>query len=330
MRASTLPLATLTLLRWPAPAPRWPAPAATAGLDAEADLVGPGIYGGRVERSPDGSVVIGKQYEEHNALPGPVYAGGGYTEMSRAIHSGPEAVAAVLQCDPAAANEVMTGGARPLHMCGMSRRGELSAAVLVAAGAEVDVADTWGYTPLMRMASNNLGIGARSLLQAGADRLRPSGLEGVGQSARDLALRLRSFDVIREMQRWELEQGLPLPEGEPQLYAPDAPDAAPPARTAAPRMQLSSGLTFDDGEQRLVSVQKPLGLLLEEVDGPRRGVVVATVSAEGSAAGAGVLAGDVLLAVNNQAVSAASLEQVMGLIQAAPRVVNLRFARTKR
>ena len=188
------------------------------GLDADADTVGPGIYGGNVERDAAGSIVIGKQFEEHNSLPGPVYSGDGYTPMSTAIHTGPEAVAALLAIDPLWANEVTTGGATPLHVCGMSQRGQHSASVLIDAGAEIDAADTWGYTPLMRMATNNLGVGAAALLRAGADRLRPSGLLGTGDSARDIALRLRSFDVLKEIQRYELEHGLPRPEGEPLLF----------------------------------------------------------------------------------------------------------------
>ena len=52
------------------------------GLDADADTVGPGIYGGNGERDAAGSIVIGKQFEEHNSLPGPVYSGDGYTPMS--------------------------------------------------------------------------------------------------------------------------------------------------------------------------------------------------------------------------------------------------------
>lgn len=52
------------------------------GLDAESDAVGPGIYGGRVERDARGALVIGQQYEQHNPLPGPVYAGGGYARCS--------------------------------------------------------------------------------------------------------------------------------------------------------------------------------------------------------------------------------------------------------
>ena len=60
--------------------------AVTEGLDAEADAVGPGIYGGRVERDESGAVVIGQQYEEYNPIPGPLYAGGGYTEPVSYTH----------------------------------------------------------------------------------------------------------------------------------------------------------------------------------------------------------------------------------------------------
>ena len=53
------------------------------GFDPYADSVGPGIYGGIVRRHPPGhphagDVVVGRQYQDHNPNPGPVYAGGGY------------------------------------------------------------------------------------------------------------------------------------------------------------------------------------------------------------------------------------------------------------
>jgi len=50
-----------------------------------ADSVGPGIYGGKVKRDDQGNVIIGKQFQNHNPTPGPVYAGGGYTAMSKAL-----------------------------------------------------------------------------------------------------------------------------------------------------------------------------------------------------------------------------------------------------
>ena len=41
----------------------------------------------------------------------------------------------------------MTGGARPLHMCGMSRGGDASSLVeiLIAAGADVNSKDNYEY-----------------------------------------------------------------------------------------------------------------------------------------------------------------------------------------
>ena len=69
--------------------------AVTEGHDAESDAVGPGIYGGRVEVNARGDVVIGQQFEEHNPIPGPVYAGGGYTEFSDAVRSGDEALSLI-------------------------------------------------------------------------------------------------------------------------------------------------------------------------------------------------------------------------------------------
>ena len=173
-------------------------PLFAVGLDAEADTVGPGIYGGVVERDADGHVVIGRQFEEHNATPGPVYAGGGYTELSAAIlMKGPGAVGALLAAAPDLVHETSTGGATPLHVCGMSKRGQHSAALLIQKGAALEPRDTWGYTPLQRAATNNLGVAAEALVQAGASHVVASGREEEGESARDLALRLRSFALLR-------------------------------------------------------------------------------------------------------------------------------------
>ena len=93
-------------------------------------------------------------------------------------------------------------------------------------------------------------------------------------------------------------------------------------------MQLSSGFTFDDGEQVLISAQRPLGLTLEE--GDAGGCAVAELADDGSAARAGARVGDLLLAVNNQDTTGATIEQVMERIANAPRVVNLRFQRPRR
>eukprot|EP00892_Ulva_mutabilis_P001595 jgi/Ulvmu1/11436/UM076_0010.1 len=138
------------------------------GFDPYADSVGPGIYGGGVLRDGAGSMVIGQQYQSHNPRPGPVYDGTGYSAMSKAISCGTEAVKQLLADHPELAHEVSTGGARPLHVCGMSQCGQHSTAVLLAHGADPRALDTYGYTPLHRMASNNLPEGARALLRGGA------------------------------------------------------------------------------------------------------------------------------------------------------------------
>lgn len=54
-------------------------------------------------------------------------------------------------------------------MCGMSRGKQHAARYLVERGADIEALDTYGMTPLQRMASNNLAAGARTLLEAGAD-----------------------------------------------------------------------------------------------------------------------------------------------------------------
>ena len=96
-------------------------------------------------------------------------------------------------------------------------------------------------------------------------------------------------------------------------------------------LHISSGLTFDSGDQLLVSAQKPLGLILEEPEQEKGGgCFVAEVVEGGAAEKAGVKSGDILVAVQNADVHRASLEEVMGRIGEAPRVVNLRFWRNER
>ena len=55
------------------------------GFDPYRDTVGAGIYSGTVQRDEYGAVVIGKQYQNHNSRPGPVYSGGGYTPTSTSL-----------------------------------------------------------------------------------------------------------------------------------------------------------------------------------------------------------------------------------------------------
>ena len=133
------------------------------GFDPYRDAVGPGIYGGIVKRDTSGEVIIGEQYQNHNPTPGPVYAGGGYTPMSNAVRKGREALEPLLDRYPELVNDISTGGATPLHMCGMSKEAQKSVAFLVSRGADVEAVDTYQMRPLHRMASNNLAIGKTSI-----------------------------------------------------------------------------------------------------------------------------------------------------------------------
>eukprot|EP00121_Abeoforma_whisleri_P014720 Awhi_evm1s13577 len=169
------------------------------GFDPYADTVGAGIYGGSVKRDETtGEVVIGKQYQNHNSRPGPVYNGKGYSFMSRAIHKGPETVKRVLEDFRGLQEEISTGGARPLHMCGMSQRGQLATQALVDAGADIYAQDTYGYTPLHRMASNNLAIGGEVLVKAGQDP--NASMEGADMSPIEIAKQSRAVQFLRKMQ----------------------------------------------------------------------------------------------------------------------------------
>ena len=96
---------------------------------------------------------------------------------------------------------------------------------------------------------------------------------------------------------------------------------------------IGTGFSFNDGKQILVSVQKPLGIVLEQdpiirsemtSPGPIR---VVEMDPNGSAARGGVKEGDVLLAVQNMSVEFKDLEEVLSFIGDAPRVVNLRLLR---
>lgn len=167
----------------PGMAAKYGAPGATDkdGFDPYADSVGAGIYSGTVKRREiDGSIIIGAQYQGHNPRPGPVYSGGGYTPISRAIaefhremqrglQQNATTLARLLDAHPDLVNDVATGGATPLHTCGMSRDNQHATAFLISKGGDVAAVDTYGVTPLARMASNNLPFGAEALLLHGAD-----------------------------------------------------------------------------------------------------------------------------------------------------------------
>merc|ERR1719430_1630342 len=161
------------------------------GFDPYADSVGPGIYGGIIKRDEHGEVVIGAQYQNHNPRPGPVYAGGGYTPINKALDDS-DKLTDLLEKYPDLVNDISTGGAQPLHMCGMSKRKQHAVNILVAAGGDVEAVDTYGFTPLLRMASNNLAAGARSLLESGAD---PGYKGNAGLTPMQCAMSSRAVDV---------------------------------------------------------------------------------------------------------------------------------------
>lgn len=169
------------------------------GFDPYADTVGPGIYGGSVKRSSRGTIIIGQQYQNHNHRPGPVYDGHGYSLMSRAIHSGPAKVKEILADYPELREEISTGGARPLHICGMSQKGQLSTQALIDSGADLYSQDTYGYTPMHRMASNNLAIGGEALALAGVDP--NADIEGADSTAIEISKRSRSKQFLMAMQK---------------------------------------------------------------------------------------------------------------------------------
>jgi len=169
------------------------------GFDPYADTVGPGIYGGSVQRDPNNEVLIGDQYQNHNHLPGPVYQGDGYSLMSRAIHAGETKVKELLHDFPQLKDEVSTGGARPLHICGMSQKGQLATQALIDAGADLQALDTYNYNALHRMASNNLEIGGAALVKAGMDpHFKPPGADS---SPIEIAQRSRAIQFLMAMQR---------------------------------------------------------------------------------------------------------------------------------
>jgi len=176
-----------------------PIPVQTAlqiGWNLPIDVVGAGVYGGIVKRDDAGRVIIGDEWPEDNRAPpahNPVHHRGPYLDFAKfsAESRGYTRIATLLQMGHVApledlfqalpsdaeraklANLVMTGGARPLHMCGMGRGGDTSALieVLIKYGADVNAKDNYEYTPMDRLASNSVR-GSAILRQHGAVRGR--------------------------------------------------------------------------------------------------------------------------------------------------------------
>ena len=149
------------------------------GWSLHLDVVGAGVYGGIVVRDATGRITVGDEWPENNRAPpahNPVFTTGPYLDFSKLTdrNCGYSAIAHLVMAGNAAklegllesvddkdkrrklANLVMTGGARPLHMCGMSRGGDSSELikVLLAAGAEVNAKDNYEMTPMDRLSSN--------------------------------------------------------------------------------------------------------------------------------------------------------------------------------
>jgi hypothetical protein len=176
------------------------------GFDPYADSVGAGIYGGRVQRDQNSNVVVGKQFQDHNPRPGPIYAGGGYTPINEALKDLSQ-LAALLDKYPDLVNDVSTGGASPLHMCGMSRKNQQATALLIQRGGDIEALDTYGFSPLHRMASNNLAEGARALLLAGAD---PNSKGACGSTPAAVAQSSAASGVLKVLREFSKRTVVPI------------------------------------------------------------------------------------------------------------------------
>ena len=119
--------------------------------------------------------------------------------MSRAVHMGGDKVNELLKDLPDLKDEISTGGARPLHVCGMSQKGQLATQSLIDAGADMHALDTYNYNALHRMASNDLEIGGEALVKAGMDpNFKPPEADS---SPIDIARRSRAIKFLMAMQR---------------------------------------------------------------------------------------------------------------------------------
>lgn len=161
------------------------------GWNLPMDVVGAGVYGGIAKRDGNGRVIVGDEWPEDNLSPpahNPVHSKGpyldfskltsenrGYSKIVRIIQQSRGQAATELEAlfqrvpEPdrkKLANLVMSGGARPLHMCGMGRGGDTSELirVLIKYGADVNAKDNYEYTPMDRLSSNS--VAGNKILQS--------------------------------------------------------------------------------------------------------------------------------------------------------------------
>jgi len=166
--------------------------------------VGTVIYGGSIQRDEKGNPIIGSEYQNRNSRPGPLYDGMGYSLIARAIQAGPEKVSEVLT-DIDLKDDIIAGGARPLHICGMSRKGQLCTQVFIEAGANIYALVTYNYSALHRCASNNLKVGAEALVKAGADpNFKPPEPDS---SPTGIALRSRAMKFLMATWAFRIKDG---------------------------------------------------------------------------------------------------------------------------
>merc|ERR1719210_1090003 len=167
------------------------------GWNLPMDVVGAGVYGGIAKRDATGALVLGYEWPENNGdwEQGPhcqiAPQGGkaspfldftkfttknrGYSAISNLVTSGDvaglQSLFDLLGADTdkrkRLANLVMAGGARPLHMAGMTRGGNPAQVVqlLLNEGADPNSFDCYAMTPLDRMQSN--GVASQTLRSAG-------------------------------------------------------------------------------------------------------------------------------------------------------------------
>jgi len=120
--------------------------------------------------------------------------------MSKALRLGPKAIAPLIEKYPELVNEVSTGGATPLHMCGMGADNQKSTAYIIEMGGNIEAKDTYDYKPLHRMASNNLALGARALLEAGANL---NAKNDRGETAISIAKQAGAMNVLQILKEFD-------------------------------------------------------------------------------------------------------------------------------